>query len=84
MRVQQNLCFNMPTYCADGASFHVTNELANIHNFWHIGFEILMVVRMKMAVFYVVAPCSLVEVYQRFRLTCCLHYRPDDRGSKYL
>jgi hypothetical protein len=32
-----------------------------------------------MAVFWVVAPCSLVEVYQRFRGTCCLHhqgYRP--------
>jgi hypothetical protein len=28
----------------------------------------------KMAVFWVVAPCSLVEVYQRFRGTCCLHH----------
>jgi hypothetical protein len=26
---------------------------------------------MKMAVFWVVAPCSLVEVYQRFRGPCC-------------
>jgi hypothetical protein len=26
-----------------------------------------------MAVFWVVAPCSLVEVYQRFRGPCCLH-----------
>jgi hypothetical protein len=26
----------------------------------------------KMAVFWVVAPCSLVEVYRRFRATCCL------------
>jgi hypothetical protein len=26
----------------------------------------------KMAVFWVVAPCSLVEVYQRFRGSCCL------------
>jgi hypothetical protein len=25
-----------------------------------------------MAVFWVVAPCSLVEVYQRFRGPCCL------------
>jgi hypothetical protein len=29
-----------------------------------IGFEILTVVGMKMAVFWVVAPCSLVEIYQ--------------------
>jgi hypothetical protein len=27
---------------------------------------------MKMAVFLVAAPCSLVEVYQRFRGPCCL------------
>jgi hypothetical protein len=29
---------------------------------------------MKMAVFWVVAPCSLVELYQRFRGPCCLHH----------
>jgi hypothetical protein len=27
----------------------------------------------KMVVFWVVAPCSLVEVYRRFRGPCCLH-----------
>jgi hypothetical protein len=33
-----------------------------------------------MAVFWVVAPCSLVEYYQRFRGPCCLHHQvPDDR-----
>jgi hypothetical protein len=35
-----------------------------------------------MAVFWVVAPWSLVEVYQRFRGPCCLHqrrrYNPED------
>jgi hypothetical protein len=30
---------------------------------------------MKMAVFWVVAPCSLVEVYQRFRGTFWLHHQ---------
>jgi hypothetical protein len=30
-----------------------------------VGFEVLTAVSMKMAVFWVVAPCSLVEVYQR-------------------
>jgi hypothetical protein len=29
---------------------------------------------MKVAVFWVVAPCSLLEVYRRFRSACCLHY----------
>jgi hypothetical protein len=30
-----------------------------------------------MAVFWVVAPRSLVEVYQRFRGPCCLHHQGD-------
>jgi hypothetical protein len=38
-----------------------------------------MAVRTKMAVFWVVAPCSLVEVYQRFRGPCCLHHQTSTR-----
>jgi hypothetical protein len=34
-------------------------------------------VMIKMAVFWTVAPCSLVEVYQRFRGPCCLHHQGD-------
>jgi hypothetical protein len=41
-----------------------------------------------MSVFWVVVPCSLVEVYQRSRGPCCLHcqvdestHRPDDGDS---
>jgi hypothetical protein len=41
----------------------------------------------KVAVIWVVAPCSLVEVYRRFRKTGCFQhqgiYRPDVGGSKY-
>jgi hypothetical protein len=50
-------------------------ERHSIHSDIHydsIGFEVLTVVSMKMALFWVVAPCSLVEVYQR----------PDNGGSK--
>jgi hypothetical protein len=43
-----------------------------------VGFEVLTAVSMKMAVFWVVAPCSLVEVYQRFRCP----FSPDVGGSK--
>jgi hypothetical protein len=32
-----------------------------------VGFEVLKAVGTKMAVFWVVAPCSMVEIYQRFR-----------------
>jgi hypothetical protein len=35
--------------------------------------------KLKIAVFWVVAPCSLVEVYQRFRGPCCLHHQGDHR-----
>jgi hypothetical protein len=44
-----------------------------------IGFEVLTAVSTKMAVFWVVAPCCLVEVYQRFST-----HRPNDGGSKDL
>jgi hypothetical protein len=33
---------------------------------------------MKMAVFWVVATCSLVEVYRRFRGAFCLHHQGDE------
>jgi hypothetical protein len=32
---------------------------------------------MKMAIFWVVAPLSLVEIYRRFRGACCLHPQGD-------
>jgi hypothetical protein len=39
---------------------------------------------LKMTDFWVVAPCSLVEVYRRFTGACCLRYQgPDDEGSTY-
>jgi hypothetical protein len=40
-----------------------------------VGFQVLMTASMKMAVFWVVTPCSLVEIYQFFRNTCCLHHQ---------
>jgi hypothetical protein len=37
-----------------------------------VRFMILTAASMKMAVFGIVALCSLVEVYRRFRGACCL------------
>jgi hypothetical protein len=51
----------------------VINPLIEIQE----GFEVLTAVSMKMDVFWVVAPCSLVDVYQRFRGPCCLHHQDD-------
>jgi hypothetical protein len=36
-----------------------------------------------MAVFWFVAPCSLVEVYQRFRGLCCLYHQGDVPTRRY-
>jgi hypothetical protein len=43
-----------------------------------VRFQVLTAASIKMALFWVVAPCSLV-VYRRFRGA-----RPDDGGSKHL
>jgi hypothetical protein len=56
--------------------------------FISIGIQILMAASTKMAVLWVAAPCSLVEVYQLFRGAFCLRHqggdRPDDGGSKFV
>jgi hypothetical protein len=47
-------------------------------------FQVLTAVSMKMAVFCVVVPCSLVEVHRRFRGSCCPRHQggvSDDGGS---
>jgi hypothetical protein len=40
-----------------------------------VRFQVLTAASMKMAVLWVVVPCTLVEVYRRFRGTCCLHHQ---------
>jgi hypothetical protein len=47
-----------------------------------VGFEVLTAVSTKMAVFWVVGPCNLVEVYQRFRGPC-LHHQGDELVNFY-
>jgi hypothetical protein len=46
-----------------------------------VGFKVLTAVSKKMAVFWVIAPCSLVEIYLRFRSTCCLHHQSDHHAT---
>jgi hypothetical protein len=48
---------------------------ASLHN--SVGTEVLTAVRKNMALFWVVAPCSLVDVYQRFRGPCSLHHQSE-------
>jgi hypothetical protein len=46
--------------------------------FYFVIFQVFTVASMKMDVFWVVAPCSLVEIYWRFRGACCLYPQSDD------
>jgi hypothetical protein len=36
------------------------------------------------AVFWVIAPCSLVDVYGRFRGACCLCHQADEGSNQLL
>jgi hypothetical protein len=48
-------------------------------------FKVLATASMKMAVFWVVASCSLIEVNRRFGDTSIIRaMSPDDGGSKHL
>lgn len=49
-----------------------------------VRFQFLAAARTKMAVIWVVAPCTLTDFGQRFRSVCCPHYQgDDDLGSKH-
>jgi len=43
-------------------------------------FEVFMVVKIQVEVFWVVTACSVVVGYQHFRGLCSLHLHPEDRG----
>jgi hypothetical protein len=44
-------------------------------------FQVLMVMRMKMAVFWDVSPCSLVDINPNFRGAYYLHYHSDEMSA---
>jgi hypothetical protein len=45
--------------------------------------QVLMVVSMKMAVFWIAVLYSIVEAYQCFRGAYCFNNWPDDGGNKH-
>jgi hypothetical protein len=51
-------------------------------NYTRVRFDVLMVMSMKMAVFWDVAPCSLVDIDRCFRGAYSFHHQ--DGGSKLL
>jgi hypothetical protein len=49
-----------------------------------VGFQVITAACMKMAVFWVVAPCSVIEACRRFRGASCLHHLGDDSHLQHL
>jgi hypothetical protein len=45
---------------------------------YYVRLEVLTAASMKMAIFWAVAPCSLVEVFRRFGGACCFHHQGDE------
>jgi hypothetical protein len=74
---------NFPTRTVlHGVSYEIVS-CSHQNKVYDVGFEVITAVSTKMAVFWVVAPCSLVEAYQRFGGSCCLHHRGDERRHLY-
>jgi hypothetical protein len=46
-----------------------------------IRFKFFTVVKTQVEVFWVVAPCSVVVIYQRFGGNCCVHLHPTWRHN---
>jgi hypothetical protein len=68
-------CTRKVTDCSHCSGFLANNSKSTVR------FQVLMAVSMKMAVFWVVVPCSLVEVYQCFTGACCLHHQRNELSS---
>jgi hypothetical protein len=61
------------------ASFHIIFcTYGYVNMVLCVGFQVVTAASMKISVFWVVALCSQVEIYQSFRGTCCLHHQGDE------
>jgi hypothetical protein len=56
-------------------------QISNEFQVMHVTFQVLIAASMKVTTFGNVAPCSLVEVYRRFRCPNCHHYQGGDTVS---
>jgi hypothetical protein len=63
--------------CEGGVWMQVVQDLiqrqAFVNTVMTMRFEVLMVVRMTILLFWFVTPCRLLGRYRRFAETCCLH-----------
>jgi hypothetical protein len=80
--MKQQFCrcrpIKLKSRCCAKVHRSVVETIRNVTKQYEVGFEVLTAVSMKIAVFWVVAPCRLLDVYQRFRGPCCLHHQGDE------
>jgi hypothetical protein len=85
--VGRDLCDGtIPEFDLKGQDMHRNLKLAGVpaqcvqisHQWHYRSVRKTNLLVLRMAVFWVVAPCSLVEFYQRFRGPCCLHHQGDE------
>jgi hypothetical protein len=69
------------TTCLDSAQYVVRVISAKALSNKLAGFLVLTAASMKMVVFWVLAPCSLVDAYQNFRGTCYLQHQDEDSAA---
>jgi hypothetical protein len=62
-----SFCYKSKANVINNWSLYNGDALCFLEGGDQVWFEVLTAVSTKMTVFWVVAPCSLVEVYQRFR-----------------
>jgi hypothetical protein len=75
---------HLPHPCySSNPGYWIRNSVAGCSMTNNVGFEGLTAVSMKMAVFWVVMLCSLVEVYQCVRGSCCLHHQGNESENFY-
>jgi hypothetical protein len=60
----KSVTFHTYTY---GVMIYQWSTILVEHSIWGMKFQVLTAASMKVAVFWVVAPCSLEEVFRRFR-----------------
>jgi hypothetical protein len=81
VHIQAYMCsffflYGISTFWVYGVSFNLVWLTGKENCLWNFTSGSSRTTRwMKMVVFWVVAPCSLVEVYRRFRGPCCLHHQ---------
>jgi hypothetical protein len=62
--------------------WHMSKSLFRNIRWNYLTFQVLTAASRNMTTFWLIAPCSLVEVVRRFRGACCLRNEDDDKTAR--